>query len=265
MNCGFGEDSWESLGLQPIHPKGKESWVFIGRTDAETETLVLWPPDRKNWLTEKNPDAGKDWRRKEKGTTEDEMVGWHHWLNGHESEWTPGVGDGQGGLTCFSPWDHKELDTTERLNWTEQNDLERELFLAPLTEWIWGETQRGKIICMRPHNKPPVWLRLDPRCPTPKPMSFLPCCPALLLDWNPSIHAFILFLMSTWSQSSCLTLLPRSLESRAQNPVLHLTPKPMRFCARHMVSTLWTCLWVSILVWGLTSWVTSPGRVYLQN
>ena len=93
--------------------------IFIGRSDAEAETPILWPPDMKNWLTGKDPDAGKDWRLEEKGATEDEMVGWHHWLNGHECEWTPGVGDEQGGLACCSPWDHKDLDMTEQLNWTE--------------------------------------------------------------------------------------------------------------------------------------------------
>ena len=105
--------------IQPVHPKGDQSWVFIGRTDAEAETPVLWPPDAKSWLIGKDPDAGKDWRREEKGTTEDEMVGWHHQLNGHEFGWTPGVGDGQGGLACCCPWGRKELDTNEWLNWTD--------------------------------------------------------------------------------------------------------------------------------------------------
>ena len=104
--------------IQPVHLKGDQSWIFIGRTDAEAETQILWPPDVKSWLTGKDPDAGRDWRQ-EKGTTEDELVGWHHRLNGHEFELTMGVGDGQGSLTCCSPWGRKELDTTERLNWTE--------------------------------------------------------------------------------------------------------------------------------------------------
>ena len=106
--------------IQPVHLKGNQSWVFIGRTDAEAETPIVWPPDMKNWLIGKDPDVGKDWRWEEKGMTEGEMVEWHHWLNGHEFESTPGVGDGQEGLVCCSPWGHKESDTTEwtELNWT---------------------------------------------------------------------------------------------------------------------------------------------------
>ena len=109
--------------IQPVHPKGDQSWVFIGRTNVEAETPILWPPDVKSWLIGKDPDAGKDWGQEEKGTAEDEMVGWHHWLNGHGFWWTPGVGDGQGGLACCSSWGHKDSDTTEQLNWTELNYL----------------------------------------------------------------------------------------------------------------------------------------------
>ena len=90
--------------IHPVHPKGDWSLVFTGRTDVEAETPVLWPPDAKSWLIWKDPDAGKDWRQEEKGTTEDEMVGWHHWLNGHGFGWTPGVADGQGGLACYGSW-----------------------------------------------------------------------------------------------------------------------------------------------------------------
>ena len=103
--------------IQPVHPKGNQSWIFIGRTNAEAETPILWPPDGKNWLIGKDSDAGKDWRQEEKGMTEDEMVGWYHRLNGHGFGWTPGVGEGQGSLVCCSPWSHKELDTTEWLKW----------------------------------------------------------------------------------------------------------------------------------------------------
>ena len=105
--------------IQPVHPKRDQSWVFIGRTDVEAETPILWSPDVKNWLIWKDPDSGRDWRQEEKGMTEDEMVGWHQWLDEPEFGWTLGVGDGYGALACWSPWGHKELDTTEWLNWTE--------------------------------------------------------------------------------------------------------------------------------------------------
>ena len=105
--------------IQPVHPKGDQSWVFIGRTDVKAETPVLWPPDVKSWLIWKDPDAGKDWGQKEKGMTEDEMAGWHHQLDGHGFGWILGVGDGQGGLACCSSWGRKEWDTTEWLNWTD--------------------------------------------------------------------------------------------------------------------------------------------------
>ena len=106
--------------IQPVHPKGDQSWVFIGRTDAEAETLVLWPPHAKSWVIGKDSDAGRDWGQEEKGMTEDEMAGWHHRFHAHEFGWTLGVGDGQGGLACCDSWD-AESDTTERLNWTELN------------------------------------------------------------------------------------------------------------------------------------------------
>ena len=109
--------------IQPVNPKGDQSWVFIGRTDAEAETPILWPPDVKNWLTGKDPDAGKDWRQEEKGNTEDEMVGWHHRLKGHGFEQASGVGVVQGSLVCCSSWGHKESDTTEWLNWTWQTNM----------------------------------------------------------------------------------------------------------------------------------------------
>ena len=105
--------------IQPVHSKGDQPWMFFGRNNAKAETPVLWPPHVKNWLIGKDSDAGRDWGQEEKGTTEDEIAGWHHWLNGHESEWTPGDGDGQGGLACCDSWGRKELDMTERLNWTD--------------------------------------------------------------------------------------------------------------------------------------------------
>ena len=105
--------------IKLVNPKGNQPWIFSGRTDAEAETPILWPPDAKNWLFGKDPNGGKDWRQEEKGMTEDERVGWHHRLNGHEFEQAPGVGDGQGSLVCCSPWGRKESDKTERLNSTE--------------------------------------------------------------------------------------------------------------------------------------------------
>ena len=105
--------------IQPVYPKGDQSWVFFGRTDAKAETPVLWPPHAKSWLIGKDHDAGRDWGQEVNGTTEDEMAGWHHWLDAHKFEWTPGVGDGQGGLACCDLWGHKKSDMTECLNWTE--------------------------------------------------------------------------------------------------------------------------------------------------
>jgi len=105
--------------IQPVQPKGNKYWIFIGKTDAEIETPILWPPEAKSWLLRKDPDAGKDWRQEEKVTTEDEMVGWHHGLNGHEFEQALRVGDGQGSLACYSPWGCKDSDMNEQLNWTE--------------------------------------------------------------------------------------------------------------------------------------------------
>ena len=131
--------------IQPVHPKADQSWVFIGRADAETETPVLWPPHAKNWLIGKDPDAGNDWRLEKKGTTEDEMVGW---LYGHEFEQAPGVGDGQGSLECCSTWGHKESDTNE-LSWTDAapNPLtaDHALSLAPC-------------FCVQEHSLCCIWL-----------------------------------------------------------------------------------------------------------
>ena len=123
LNCGVGEDSWESIGLQgdPTSPFSRSALDFFGRNDAKAETPVLWPPHAKSWLIGKDSDAGRDWGQEEKGTTEDEMAGWHHRLDGREFEWIPGVGDGQGGLAFCDSRGRKELDTTEQLNLTELN------------------------------------------------------------------------------------------------------------------------------------------------
>ena len=120
--------------IQPVHPKGDQSWVSIGRTDVEAEIPILWAPDAKSWLIWKDPDAGRDWGQEEKGTTEDEMVGWHHQHNGHGFEWTQQVGDGQGGLACCSSWGCKELDMTEQLNWTELSTF---WFISDFMIWSW--------------------------------------------------------------------------------------------------------------------------------
>ena len=103
------------------HIQGDQPWDFFGRNDVKAETPVLWPPPAKSWVIGKDSDAGRDWGQEEKGTTEDEMAGWHHWLDGFESEWTPGVGDGQGALVCCDSWGREESDMTEQLNWTELN------------------------------------------------------------------------------------------------------------------------------------------------
>ena len=138
LNCGVGE-TLESLldckNIQAVHSKGDQSWVFFGRNDAKAETLVLWPLHAKSWLIGKDSDAGRDWVQEEKGMTEDEMAGWHNWLDGREFEWTPGVGDGQGGLVCCDSWGCKESDTTEWLNWTEQ--FTGEIFLSGEKKNFW--------------------------------------------------------------------------------------------------------------------------------
>ena len=122
LNCGVGEDSWESLGLQggPTSPFWRRSALgFLWKEWCKAETPVLWPPHAKSWLIGKDSDAGRDWGQEEKGVTEDKMAGWHCWLDGRESGWTPGVGDGQGGPACCDSWGRKESDTTERLIWSD--------------------------------------------------------------------------------------------------------------------------------------------------
>ena len=111
--------TWVCKEIQAVHSEGDQPWDFSGRNDANAETPVLWPPHAKSWLIGKDSNAGRDWGQEEKGTTQDEMAGWHHGLDGRESEWTSGVGDGQGGLACCNSWGSKESDTTERLNWAD--------------------------------------------------------------------------------------------------------------------------------------------------
>ena len=122
LNC---ESPLDSREIQPVHPKENQSWIFIGRTDAKAETPIIWPPDVKNWLIWKDSDAGKDWRQEEKWTTDDEMVGWHHWLDGQEFRWTLGVGNGQGGLACCGSWGHRiRQDWITELNWILSSNLQ---------------------------------------------------------------------------------------------------------------------------------------------
>ena len=133
------ERPFESKEIQPVHPKGNQSWIFIGRTNAEAEIPILCPPDGKNWFIGKDPDAGKDWKQEEKGMTEDEMIGWCHQLSG---VWASlGVVKGQGGLVCCSPWGCKQLNMTEWLNWTELDcslpgSFVHMIFQARILEWF---------------------------------------------------------------------------------------------------------------------------------
>ena len=140
--------------IQPVHSEGDQSWVFIGGTDVETETPILWPPNAESWLIWKDPDAGKDWGQEEKGTTKDEMVGWHHWHSGHGFGWTPGVGDGQGGLACCNSWGRKESVTTERLNWTESVYLSFEVDVIIAIK-SWRSCNLKSLNCLHPTSK---WL-----------------------------------------------------------------------------------------------------------
>ena len=143
LNCGVGEDSWESLELQGIKladPKGNQIWMFTGRTDAELEDPILWLPDAKGWLIRKDSDAGKDWRQEEKGTTEGEIVGWHHPFNRYESEQTLGDSEGKGSLVCCSPWSCKELVVTD---WLHSNDKVNDPWGTP----YWPLTLKAKQLC----------------------------------------------------------------------------------------------------------------------
>ena len=142
------ESLLDSKEIQPVHPKGDQFWVFIGRTDVEAETPILWPPDAKNWFIGKDPDAGQDWRQEEKGTTEAKMVGWLHWVDGREFEQAPGVGDGQGSLVCCSPWGRRvRHNWATELNWAVQMAADPEYRVSiyfttliqelELERWLW--------------------------------------------------------------------------------------------------------------------------------
>ena len=161
--------------IQPVHSKGDQPWDFFGRNDAKAETPVLWPPHEKIWLIGKDSDAGRDWGQEEKGTTEDEMAGWHHRPDGCESEWTPGVGDGQGGLACCGSWGHKESDTTERLKWTEL-----------MAKGVHGIGNKGKFFQLKvkpSHSPRPRAFFLDL-----SKTYFLPILPYLTPPWILSKH-----------------------------------------------------------------------------
>ena len=130
------ESPLDSREIEPVNPKGNQSWIFIGKTDAEAEAPVLWPPDANSQLIGKDPDASKDWRQEEKGTTEDKVVGWHHEFNGHEFEQTLRDCEGQGSLVCCSPWGQKESDMTEQLNnyWSQTlKEISVQSFIWPLS------------------------------------------------------------------------------------------------------------------------------------
>ena len=180
LNCGVGEDSWESLGLQeihPVHPKWNPSWIFIGRPDAEAETPILSPPDVKSWLIWKDPDAGKDWRKEEKGTTEDEIVERHHQLDGCEFGWTPGIGDEQGGLACCNSWSIAIAMTRRTIA------LTRQTFVGKVMSLLFNMLSRLLI-------------------------TFLPRSKRLLISWLQSPSAVILdskhwTRLSNWTELTC--------------------------------------------------------------
>ena len=141
LNCGVGEDSWES---QPVHSEGDQPWDYFGRNDAKAEAPLPWPPRAKSWLIGKDSDAGRDWGQEEKGMTEDEMAGWQHQLDGHEFEWTLGADDGQGGLAFCDSWGRKESNMTDRLNWTDKDNkyfkfyffYKVEAIVLYITKWL---------------------------------------------------------------------------------------------------------------------------------
>ena len=167
LNYGVGEDSWESLcskEIKPVNTKGNQSWILIVRIDAEAEVPILWPPDAMNWLIGKDTDAEKDWSQVEKGMTEDKMVGWHHWINGHEFEQALGVRDGQGSLECSSPWGLKEWDTTEWLTWTDSFQLDHYkplkfiLYLTRLILFILSTAIRVKLLRFKSYWTKFLWI-----------------------------------------------------------------------------------------------------------
>ena len=176
--------------IQPVHSEGYQLWDFFGRTDAKAETPVLWPLHVKSWLIGKDSDAGRDWGQEDKGVTEDEMAGWHHWLDGRESEWTPGVGDGQGGLACCDSWGHKESDTTERLNWTE-GYRNMNVFNSLWRRWFWLRNERYFSLSL--HSGAILGVAASPL------WFWLPALATLLLPFLPTTVLFAHLWVALWS------------------------------------------------------------------
>ena len=191
--------------IQPVLSEGDQPWDFFGRNDAKAETPVLWPPHAKSWLIGKDSDAGRDWGQEEKGMTEDEMAGWHHRLNGHDCEWTPGVGDGQGGLACCNSWGRKESDKTERLNWTECNCL-LYIFLICLKDIANTIYQKLNFLSLPEYVSPSV-------CPTAHyNYSWLP---SIFHICMPNIFKYCFLTIRIYAKSHCFSLAlqlpPRSI------------------------------------------------------
>ena len=150
------ESSLDSKEIKPVHPKGNQPWLFIGRTDAEAEAPILWSPDAKSWLIGKDPDAGKNWGQEEKGSTEDEMVGWHHRLNGHELEKAPGDGEEQGSLACCCSWGQKEVDTTEQ---QQPHFQGAHYYISPITHTPCPPSSPTLALDQHQHSSPSSWTR----------------------------------------------------------------------------------------------------------
>ena len=161
------ESPWDCKEIKPVHPKGSPPWIFIERTDAKTEAPILWPPDVKSQLIGKDPDAGQDWGQEKKGTTEDEMVGWHHWFNGHGFEQAPGDSEGHGSPARCSPWGRKESDTTE---WLSNNNLH---FTAALT--LLSLSSFWNFLCLGSGDTTTTWVSSSLNIPfgTPLPLRTL--------------------------------------------------------------------------------------------
>ena len=245
------ESPLDSKEIKPVNPKGSHQWIFIGRTDAEAEALILWPPNEKSRLTGKAADAGKDWRQEEKGMIEDEMVGWHHWLDGHEFEQAPGDGEGQGSLTCCSPWGQKESDTTEELNddneeevhpwqWRSQTHLSK-THLIMLLPWLQNSVAHHQSLS-RAHGSGPSQQGLHLLSSTP---SFCTCAsceqwPQIVLPLREALwvcgHSFsdllCLYCLSL-APGGCHTLIPSGDSVvRATNPLFSSRVQHFSGCVR---------------------------------